>query len=374
MGKSKLALWLENWLTSGFSVKKMFQVLLVLLLAGGVIYWRQSMPSAAAPVLLLVNHYPLTLADKAFFKKANPYGFLLGIPVHTNMHPPTLRKELEEVLGRTDFLFFIDQEGGLVNRIKHFDPSFKAPAPAVFGKMAQTDMAKAEQEVYAYGVRTGKKLKELSIDVVFAPLAEAAAGADTYTRSRYFSEDAQTAKKLADLYARGLAEGGVTPCYKHFFGSPTPTDPHEDVQRIDWSLSQIRHQALPAFAQAKRWPFLMTAHAFYPALDKWRISTYSPTFYRFARKEIPFEGIIITDALNMEAADGAVAEGIAWRMNKALEAGADVVIPFFNIDSNEEWMSRQIGYVRQKYARRLQRKVHTLQKQGRYLPRSNQEN
>lgn len=368
MGKNKIAVWLENWLTSGFTIKKMSQVLVVLLaICLGVWWWPKLVGQGVAPVLLLINQYPLTETEKQLFKQANPYGFLLGIPIHSNMSPAQLRRELKEVLGRNDFLFFIDQEGGLVNRIKHFDPSFKAPAPAYFGKMAKRDMPAAEKAVYEYGLRTGKKLKELSIDVVFAPLAEAAAGEDTYTRSRYFSDDPTVAKKLADLYAQGLAAGGVIPCYKHFFGSATPTDPHESEQYIPTSLSEIRAKALPAFEYANRWPFLMTAHAFYPALDDKRISTYSPAFYRFAREEIPFEGIIVTDALNMEAADGAKAEGIAWRMNKALAAGADIVIPFFNIDAENEWILEQISYIPSKYARRLQRKIKMLQKKGKYL-------
>ncbi len=368
MGTGKLSRWLENWLTSGFHIKKLLQVLLLGLLAVAAVFWRQNCTPAVTPVLLLINNYPLTAQDKAFFRETNPYGFLLGIPAHTNMSPLVLRQELEQVLGRKDFLFFIDQEGGLVNRMKQFDPSFRAPAPSFFGQIAQKDITKAEQEVYAYGVRTGRKLKELSIDVVFAPLAEASAGKDTYTRSRYFSEDPQIAKKLADRYAQGLAEGGVMPCYKHFFGSASSTDPHKSMQLIAWTLPEIRSYALPAFEQARRWPFIMTAHVFYPALDQRHISTYSSAFYQFLRKELSFEGIIITDALNMEAADGAVAEKVAWRMDRALGAGADVVIPFFNIDADAKWMTEQLNYIKRKYSRRFQRKIKRLQQQGNYLP------
>lgn len=371
MGKSKWAVWLEDWLKSGFNLKKLCQIGVLAILLGGAIFWYGNTPRPVAPVLLLINHYPLTEKDKTFLKKANPYGFLLGIPARTNMNPCALRKELEDVLQRKDFVFFIDQEGGLVNRIKYFDSSFKAPAPAYFGKLAQKDMPAAKQKVYEYGLQTGKKLKELSIDVAFAPLAEAAAGADTYTRSRYFSDDPTIAKKLADLYAQGLADGGVTPCYKHFLGVASSTDPHETAQQVSLTLPEIRARLLPSFAQANKWPFLMTAHALYPALDKKNVSAYSPAYYRLARQELAFEGIIITDALNMEAASGAVSEGVAWRMNRALQAGADVVIPFFNVDANEEWMQEQIAYISKKYARRLKRKIQTLKKQGKYIPLNN---
>lgn len=97
--------------------------------------------------------------DKLFFKKINPYGFLLSIPIHSGMNTLELKKELEEVLERKDFLFFIDQEGGAVNRLKHFISGFPAPAPQTFGKRAKTDLNKAVREVYEYGLRTGRALE-----------------------------------------------------------------------------------------------------------------------------------------------------------------------------------------------------------------------
>ena len=56
------------------------------------------------PVILLINRYPMQEEDKLFFKKINPYGFLLSIPIHSGMNTLELKKELEEVLERKDFL------------------------------------------------------------------------------------------------------------------------------------------------------------------------------------------------------------------------------------------------------------------------------
>ncbi len=331
------------------------------------------------PVLLLINHYPLTEEDKNFYRRANPYGFLLGIPARLNLNPPTLRQELEEILQRKDFLFFIDQEGGLVNRIKQFDPNFQAPAPSFFGKLAQTDLSQAQQAVYEYGVRTGKKLKELTVDVVFAPLAEIAKPEDTLSRSRYFSEDPHIVQILADAYAAGLAEGGVIPCYKHAPGvTASAKDPHYVKPPVNsLSVPQLRQRGITPMKNANKWPFLMTGHNLYSAIDEKNISTYSPKTYNFIRRELHFDGLIIPDALNMQAAQLSYTSDIATRMRSALAAGADIVIPFFHIDAPTSWMIQQIESLPTKYAKRLQKKIKILEQKGfvlRHIPETQKTN
>ena len=352
---------LSKWIT--------FKNIILLLLAGAILWgaYAAFLPHKRPifPVVLLINRYPLQEEDKVFLRNINPYGFLLSIPIHPGLKPKELKKELETILGRDDFLFFIDQEGGSVNRLKHFiKGGFQAPAPQSFGKLAKQDSDKAVQEVYQYGLRTGKALKELGIDVVFAPLAEAASAENIHHRSRYFSTDPKIAKMLADAYAQGLDAGGVTPRYKHFPGAATLTDPHATAQTIDISADTLRTQYTGQFAQSGRWNCLMTAHATYPVLDSKNISTFSPAFYRFLRKEIPFEGLVLPDALNMQAAAGSRLESIGARMNKALAAGADVVMPFFPFSSEPKWMEEQIRQIRPPYIKRFQKRAHLLKRRN----------
>lgn len=367
---AKISLFFNNFFTQPLTLKKALALLLIALMGWGgyKAYYRYF--RLPAPVVLMINFYPLRQIDKDYYRKANPYGFLLGLPSHTNLDPRQLRRELEEILGRKDFLFFIDQEGGQVNRIRLYDPSFDAPAPQTFEKLAKKDLAAAEKQVYEYGLRTGKKLKEYTVDVVFAPLVEAAASEKTPIRSRYFSTDPHIARVLSDAYAKGLADGGVIPCYKHAPGlSATSSDPHHKVQKIDVSLQTLRQQELPAFEKAPRWPFLMTAHGYYSAIDKDQISTYSPAFYDFLRKELNYEdGLIIPDALNMQAAAGTEGrqEHLSLRMQKALEAGADLVLPFFGLADDPQEMTLQVQSLPKKYAWRLKVKMHKLKKEGRF--------
>ncbi len=342
--------------------KNLIRLLLLAAVAVGV--FRTVFPPArmVTPVVLLINRYPLTQEDKTFLKNINPYGFLLSIPIHPGLKLPQLKTELEEVLGRKDFLFFIDQEGGAVNRLKHFITGFKAPAPQTFGELAKKDLEKARQEVYEYGLRTGKELAALGIDVVFAPLAEAASDDGIFHRSRYFSTNPATAKTLADAFAQGLNDGGVTPCYKHFPGAPSMTDSHQTAQRVDASAEELARQA-DQFAGAARWNCLMTVHGVFSALDNKTPSAYSSAFYRFIRKQIPFEGIIFPDALNMEAADGSD-ENIGARMNAALAAGADVVMPFFSFSADPKWMEEEIRHINPVFVKRFQTKAGLLKRRN----------
>ena len=360
--------FLDHFLTSPLTFKKVLILLLTALAVWGghSLYYRYF--STPSPVILMINFYPMRQIDKDYYRKANPYGFLLGLPSHTNLDPRKLRRELEEVLGRKDFLFFIDQEGGEVNRIQWYDPNFDPPAPASFGRLAEKDLASAQEQVYQYGLRTGKKLKEYTVDVVFAPLAEIASSDKTPQRSRYFSSDPQIAKILSDAYARGLADGGVIPCYKHAPGfNGAETDPHYEQQIISASLQALHRDALPLFQNGTQWPFLMTAHGYYRAIDPDRISTYSPAFYDFLRRELSYDGVLIPDALNMEAATlGEENRNTSLRMRHALEAGADLVLPFFPLNTDPREMTRQILELPSEYGKRLKKKIKRLEKEGRF--------
>lgn len=316
------------------------------------------------PVILLINHYPIWSEDKEFFKRINPYGFLLSIPKHPDMDPNKLRLELEEVLGRKDFLFFLDQEGGSVNRLKQFNKDFQSPSASSYGLMAKKDLKQAISEARKEGARTGRELKKFSIDVVFAPVADTIESDNVPRRERYYSTDPHITKALADAFAQGIASEGVTPCYKHFPGFVTREDPHNTQPKIYARVEKILSKVYPAFSEAKKYGCLMPGHAIYPELDQKNTSTYSESFYLFMRESLHFDGIVITDALNMKAAGGPHIFDLGERMNKALAAGADVVIPLFAFHEPVEIMEAKIRQIDPKYIKRFQSRVHLLKRRN----------
>lgn len=314
------------------------------------------------PVILLINQYPLTDDSKEFFKRINPYGFLLSVPLHQGMHPPQLRKELEEVLKRNDFLFFLDQEGGPVNRLKNFEPDFQSPAAQKYGDLAKQNLEHAILQAKLEGERTGKLLKKLSIDVAFAPTADVPYTENIPVRNRYYSTDPKITKALADAFAEGLDKGGAAPCYKHFPGVVTFADPHFISPVVHDDIKTIQKNSVFAFEKARQYGCLMPSHMFFISIDKHNISTFSPAFYKFAKESLEFKGLIITDALNMAAAGGPNSNTVGERMNQALAAGADVVMPFFPFHRSTKFMEEQIRQIDPRYIKRFQKRKNLLKR------------
>ena len=282
------------------------------------------------PVILTLQTAPVTQEEINYLKEVNPYGILLfEYSVKGCLPPLPLKKELQKRLNRPDLLFFIDQEGGTVNRLKGLFRKKNYPPAKEFGDLAQKDLLLAKQKAYKYGKETGQDLRLHGFDVNFAPAAELCVEKG-FLKTRCFSSDPHITAELADSFAQGLADAKVEPVYKHAPGIATgKIDPHSELSLIKRPLKDLLNTEVRAMKNAGKWKHLMIGHAIYTAIDPHQISTYSPQFYNFVRKNLNFNGLIITDALNMKTAilpSGSRGE----QMYKALEAGADIVMPFFD--------------------------------------------
>lgn len=289
-----------------------------------------STPKPIRPVILTLKKYPLSKKEIDFLKKVNPYGILLfEYSFKAGLDPKLLKRKLQLILQRKDLLFFIDQEGGSVNRLKSLLPHKRYPAPKTLGNFAKRDLAAAVEKSYQYGFEMGKDIRSQGFDVNFAPSAELCREKN-FLGDRCFSEDPQTTALLAASFAEGMAHAGVAPVYKHIPGIASGgTDPHNGHAIINRPLRQLQENELYAMKDAGKWDYMMIGHGIFQAIDEKRISTYSPAFYQFVRKYFSFDGLIITDALNMKTAL-LPGKSRGEQMNLALTAGADIVMPFFS--------------------------------------------
>lgn len=345
-------------------------ILFALLGLCGILLYFLFRPQPIMPVVLLVKHYPILEVEKDFYRRVNPYGFLLGIPETAVYDPRDLRADLNQILKRDDIVFFIDQEGGRINRLGQFVPGFSAPAPQTLGDLATKDLTAAINQAREWGKITGEEMRKLTIDVAFAPNADLAPADDYESRDRYYSHDPKIAKVLADAYAEGLSVAGIFPCYKHApGGAVVDKDPHLFTQKSQLSEQELRTRFLTPFSSANKYPFLMTGHAVYDHIDPANISTYSAKFYQFIRKELGYEGLIVTDALNMVSARGDDPDSLAARMTLALEAGADLLLPFFPYSAGIDWKEKRINKIPRKYVRRFNKKLKQFKASGK-LPRN----
>ncbi|MBB5205633.1 beta-N-acetylhexosaminidase [Inhella inkyongensis] len=222
-------------------------------------------------------------------------------------------------------LIAIDQEGGAVSRA-----TFVPVAPSAMALGAVDDLALTEQ----IGAAVARGLRGMGINWNFAPVLDVNNNpANPVIGERSFSERPEDVARLAGAWMRGSLGEGVACCVKHFPGhGDTHEDSHHALPQVDKSLAELEALELIPFRRlASQAPALMTAHIVYPQLDPELPATLSPFFLtELLRQRIGFQGVVITDALMMQAIKARW--GHARSAVLALQAGADMVLAQGSVD------------------------------------------
>jgi beta-N-acetylhexosaminidase len=212
-------------------------------------------------------------------------------------------------------LISIDQEGGLVTRLKG----------AEFTQRSQRQLVTRE-EAYALGKERGKELDALGITMNFAPVLDSAANKDSFMYQRVFAD-----KKRSALFANEMIQGmesqGVTAVTKHFPGhDDTADDSHQVLPTVSVSKDKLDAFTLPfrKLIEDGKPKALMTAHVLFPNIDK-SPATLSYFFLtEYLRESLGFNGVIFTDDVSMDAID--TNYGLGSATVKAVQAGADIIL------------------------------------------------
>lgn len=235
--------------------------------------------------------------------------------------------------GGLPLLISVDQEGGNITRVK-FGTSFS-------GNMAIGSSGDADN-AYTVGKIIGKELDALGINCDFAPVADVNSNeVNPIIGVRSFSGDADVASKMALKMAEGFGSSGVISCAKHFPGhGDTSTDSHTSLPVVDKNYDEwIKSDGVPfaSMIQAGNIDMIMTAHIQYPGLDDTKV--FSPSAEKevtipatmskriltdILKGELGFNGVITTDAMNMDAI--AKNFGKSDAVIRAIDAGVDIVL------------------------------------------------
>lgn len=212
----------------------------------------------------------------------------------------------------------VDEEGGRVSRLRGLLADL--PPFAAFGG---ADPAATRSRFAALG----RDLRGLGFTMDFAPVADVTIGAaDPTIGDRSASSDPGLAARAVVAASGGLLEGGAVPVLKHFPGhGSVTTDSHVGLPVQGASLDALDARDLRPFRAAvdAGVPAVMVGHLDVTALEPGVPSSLSPATYALLREGLGFEGVAITDALDM----GAVAGGGAGEETvRALVAGADVAL------------------------------------------------
>ncbi len=288
--------------------------------------------SAAAPLAAIFGlaGHALTDAERAFFQRVRPLGYILfARNIDAPAQVAALVESLRALTPDLDPVVLIDQEGGRVQRLK--PPHWRhAPAGAEFAALYASDPGAAARLLRTNFQLIGEELRALDIDVDCAPVMDVpVSGAHDVIGDRAYGDDPATVAALARQVCDGLIDAGVVPVIKHIPGhGRAMSDSHLELPRVDADVATLRatdFAPFRAFCGAPDQPvaFGMTAHVVYTALDPNAPATTSRALIEdVIRGEIGFQGLLMSDDLGMKALSGPYDE----RAAKSLAAGCDAVL------------------------------------------------
>lgn len=266
----------------------------------------------------------LTADERAFFRDADPAGYILfGRNCESPEQLRALTDELRALHGRDRLLISIDQEGGRVARLRppHWSPY---PAGEAFDHLYKIAPASAIEAARANTEAMALELAGMGITVTFhPPLDLRQPGAHDVIGDRALGSDPVQIAAIGRALLDGLERGGVTGCIKHIPGhGRSMVDSHKELPTVHES-AQVLEADIAPFRALNSAKMGMTGHLVFPVWDADNPATLSPTIIRdIIRGEIGFEGLLLTDDIDMQALSGTIAQ----RCVRAIDAGCDIVL------------------------------------------------
>ncbi len=173
------------------------------------------------------------------------------------------------------------------------------------------------------GFLTAIQARELGINWVFAPVVDLADTPNNpIINTRSFSADPKTVSRMARAFSIGLSDGGCLNCFKHFPGhGSTIQDSHLTLPEVKKNLMDLKEQDLLPYRELiTRADSIMVSHLLVKCLDDKMPASFSKKVLTgLLRKTMYYKGLIVTDALTMNATKG-------QNPIDAFKAGADVLL------------------------------------------------
>lgn len=211
----------------------------------------------------------------------------------------------------------IDAEWGLAMRLEG-TPEF--PRNGRISKDAD------ETILFDYGFEVARECRELGINMVLGPVLDVlpAGRRQSGIGSRSFGSDSGRAATLGVAYAKGVESAGVLSVAKHFPGhGSADADSHKRLPIVNKTRAELEATDLLPFREyvGNGMSAIMVGHLYVPALDEEElpVTVSENILKKYVRGELGFNGLIVTDAINMAGASGHTAAD-------AIKAGADIVL------------------------------------------------
>ncbi len=305
------------------------------------------------PAIFGLSGLTLTAEERAFFRDADPAGYILfGRNVADRAQVLALTEDLRGLHGRGRLFICIDQEGGRVARMR--PPEWPAyPPGAVFDRLYDRAPITAIAAARANAEALGRDLAEVGISVDCAPVCDVRQpGAHDVIGDRALGAEPLRVAALARAVLDGFARAGVAGCIKHMPGHGRAlADSHKHLPIVDATVDELASDLAPFAALAARARIGMTGHIRFPAWDAEHPATLSPHIIAaIIREAIGFDGLLLTDDIDMQALSGSIPE----RAAAAVAAGCDVVLNCWARMDDMQGIAAALPVMGQAAARRLE--------------------
>ena len=287
---------------------------------------------------MLTGTKTVTAVDDALIEALKEYpvgGFLLAAPhMKTADQLSALTRDLSRAVPGA--LLAVDEEGGRVGRLMYSVGTTKL------------------QSMYSYkdeGAKTAYKnawilaqdLKSFGFNTDFAPVADVwTVKGNIAIGDRAYSDDYDEAAELIASAVKGFHDGGALCCLKHFPGhGSTATDSHEEAAIVQKDPDTLKKEDLKPFVSGIKAgaDMVMIGHITVPEIDDAPASMSRKITTDLLRKNLGFEGVIITDGLQMAAA-GSIPDG--EKALRCLNAGADLLLEIADVQGTIETLEQAV--------------------------------
>ena len=310
------------------------------------------------PVIFGLSGPSLTADERAFFRDADAAGYILfKRNCETRAQVRALTDDLRALSGRDDVPILIDQEGGRVSRMQPPEwPAF--PSAAAFDALYDVAPISAMEAARSNAKAIALTLAEVGINVDCLPLLDVRTP-DTHPAigDRALGSDAARVASLGRHVLDGLREGGVVGVIKHMPGQGRAVvDSHHELPVVGATDDDLAID-LSAFARLNDAPIGMTGHIMFPVWDADRCATMSPVIIAdIIRARIKFDGLLLSDDLDMRALSGDVAD----RAVRCVAAGCDIALNCWGRMDEMIAIAAQLPDISERSAERLAAAMATI--------------
>lgn len=276
------------------------------------------------PVIYGFSGERLSADERDFFKGADPAGYILFQRNCANKEQMlAVTNELRALHGREDVPILIDQEGGRVARMQPpVWPQF--PEAERFAELYRIAPASAIEAIRANAQAIAVLLKEVGVNVNCLPLLDVRQeSAHDVIGDRALGYEPMQVAALGRAVLEGMQTAGVVGVIKHIPGhGRSMADSHQELPVVDASEDALEIDLEP-FVTLHNAPMGMTSHVVYTAWDSERCASLSPVVIEaIIRGRIGFDGLLMSDDINMHALSGSFAD----RARGVIEAGCDIAL------------------------------------------------